>query len=269
MAKSRWVPMEIKNISIKIPQMADCYFDESSDGVRHIKSLPFLSVVQSVTGSYDIAIDDGEQFHTGRGGFFIAPSQITQDIIHHVDTDRKMQVRWIFLDVSINDSYLIDSLYDFPVILPKKEQEALNLLFDRLFGAKHICDRMSTCYQIVKLLLSVATEKPLKPRKELLEVLEYIKQNYQQNIQISDLAKIAKMSEANFYAVFRKYFNNSPISYINDYRLMIASGLLKNTQERIGMIAEQVGISDQLYFSKLFKRKYAVSPRVYQKNKDY
>ncbi len=261
--------MELNDIRIELHQMRESIAGKQVDNLNHIKSLPYLSLVQSVQGSYRIAIDDGDFFQTNSRGFFIAPAQAKQNIFHHTDANGTMHMRWIFLDILINESYPIDSLYDFPVVLPQNKKEALNLLFDRLFAAKHICDRMSICYEIVKLLLSVATEKPFKPKKELLDVLDYIKQNYRTSIRISDMAKVAKMSDSNFHSLFRKHFNTSPIAYLNDYRLMIASGLLKNTQDRIGTIAEQVGIPDQLYFSKLFKKKYAVSPKMYRKNKEY
>ena len=261
--------MKINQIDVKLQQVTESYGGPEADRVRHIKSLPYLSLVQSVEGSYSIAIDDGEVFSTGTEGFFIAPARARQNIVHHTSPRGRMHMRWIFLEVLINDSYPIESIFEFPVILPDPEKEKIKPLFDELFATEDACDRMSLSYQIVKILLSVAREKDITPRKEFLEVLDFIRENYQKNIRISHFAELTKMSEANFYAVFRKYFNSSPIAYLNDYRLMLASELLKNTNERIGTIAEQVGIPDQLYFSKLFKKKYAVSPKTYRRNKEY
>ena len=57
----------------------------------------------------------------------------------------------------------------------------------------------------------------------------------------------------------------SPIKYLNNYRLSVASDLLTKTNDSVKTIAEKVGINDQFYFSKLFKAKYFKSPQQYRK----
>ena len=65
------------------------------NGSCHTKVLPYLSVVQAVEGSYDIQLDNGKTYNTGNGGFFIAPSNVQQRIVHNVNpTSKKMVCRW-------------------------------------------------------------------------------------------------------------------------------------------------------------------------------
>ena len=71
------------------------------------------------------------------------------------------------------------------------------------------------------------------------------------------------------YTVFKKATGNSPVKYLNEYRLSVACELLHNTGDSIKSIAEKVGIPDQFYFSKLFKSKYSVSAQQYRKMKFY
>lgn len=72
------------------------------------------------------------------------------------------------------------------------------------------------------------------------------------------------MSESNFYAVFKKHMGVSPISYINHYRMSIAAERLLETNRTATEIGYSVGISDPLYFSKLFKKTYGITPRGYR-----
>ena len=61
------------------------------EGIRHIKVLPYLSVVQSVEGSYEFSLGKSEPTQTGDGGFFIAPANLRQTIVHHINKEsRKM-----------------------------------------------------------------------------------------------------------------------------------------------------------------------------------
>lgn len=241
------------------------------EGIHHVKSLPWLSVVQSVEGSYDIQIDDGPTYHTGTGGFFIAASQVTQRITHHCDPlTKKMYNRWIFLDVTVNQKYRLDHLFEFPTILPPAEKTAMNRLFDALFeNADDLCERMSLYYRIVKLLLLVAIPKKEVGNSELLKVIDFLHDRYAYPISVAELAKVAHMSESYLYSCFKKQFGISPIAYLNHYRLTIASDLLKQTDLPITRIAEEVGFQDPLYFSRLFRKAFRTSPREYRQSAVY
>lgn len=93
------------------------------DGVRHVKILPWLSVVQAQEGSYDVALGNQPAKSTGCCGFFTAPSGMQQTIVHHADpVSGRMCCRWIFLDVLINNAYSLDDLYDLP-LLPDASKE--------------------------------------------------------------------------------------------------------------------------------------------------
>ena len=57
----------------------------------------------------------------------------------------------------------------------------------------------------------------------------------------------------------------SPTQYILSLRMVNAQSLLENTDYKIGEIAEIVGHDNQLYFSRVFRKEYGVSPVQYRK----
>lgn len=69
--------------------------------------------------------------------------------------------------------------------------------------------------------------------------------------------------------LFRKEVGITPRQYLTERRLENAAHTLALTGggQNIAQIARQCGFNDPLYFSKLFKRQYGVSPKFYQPSK--
>ena len=257
--------MTLQRIDIKYAK--ENSLTTKTDGLCHTKILPRLSLVQATEGSYTIQLGNQKPQSTGCGGFFIAPAGVQQTITHHTDpATQKMSGRWIFLDAVINKTYRTDFLYDFPVVIPKAEGERLNALFDTLFATKDIFDRYSCYYQTLKILLGeLATPKNTRIQASMQSALEHIQKNFASEIRIEDLARSAHMSPSNLFAVFKKEFGISPITYVNQYRLSMAAEYLLEKDASVTEIALMAGFHDALYFSKMFHKLYQVSPREYRK----
>ena len=241
------------------------FYSVNNEGVKHVKVLPYLSIVQSVEGSYDISLGGGEALQTGDGGFFIAPSNVQQTIVHHVNKKSgKMSARWIFIDVEVNKTVPLDLLYQFPVVVNDNLKSELNALFERIFETDDIWQNYGDCYALFGHLLKIAIPIPYKTHRGVQSTVTYINENYSHEITIKALANIAKMSESNFYAAFKKQMGLSPIAYLNNYRLSIAADMLTDTSDTVSEISYSVGFNDPLYFSKLFKKTYGITPKEYR-----
>lgn len=256
--------MEITSANIKYFKKSG--FDSvSNEGETHVKILPYLSVVQSVEGNYDIALGNGNLEHTEEGGFFVAPSGVKQHIVHHTNKKSgKMTCRWIFIDVEVNKTFSLDALYRFPVVINDDGKDKLNELFNRIFSTNNVWDNYSDCYKLLGCLIQMATPLKNETPSGVQKAISYTKEHYREQITVSVLAKIANMSESNFYAAFKKHIGNSPIAYLNNYRLSIAADRLILTNQTISEIGYSVGIIDALYFSKLFKKTYGIPPTKYR-----
>lgn len=99
----------------------------------------------------------------------------------------------------------------------------------------------------------------------LVRLLEEIGKNPQQNWNfIREAAKI-NVTQIHFRRLFKQFCGLPPQQYLLERRLRMAADLLINNYTPISDVAIQTGFSDIFYFSRAFKRKYAISPLAYRK----
>ncbi len=102
-------------------------------------------------------------------------------------------------------------------------------------------------------------------RDKLTSLIYYISNNYYKKITSEDMASVCYMNKSHFCRFFKKSLGKSPIEFLNDYRIEKACELLAETNMTITEIAFSVGFEDINYFSRVFKRKKAVSPTEYKR----
>lgn len=94
--------------------------------------------------------------------------------------------------------------------------------------------------------------------------LKFIDHNSEKDIKINDIAKYIGINRSYLTKIFKKCLNISPQHYLVNYRLDKACSLLKTTSLPVNSVANMVGYSDPLTFSKVFKVFYNVSPSTYR-----
>lgn len=216
------------------------------------KSLPMLSVVQSVRGSYGITLDGGEEAVTGDMGVFVAPRQVTQRIRHMPAPDGTMDAHWVFLDVEINRLYKLDDLYDFPLLLPASCNAEIAELIRAVREGRDLFARLPALHRMVEILMECGTPKPHVP-EEITRLRSYVENHYASPITPDDLSRVLHCSRSSVYRRFREYFGVSPSHYVNAVRIRRARFLLTETDRPVGEIAADVGLPDIFYFSRLFR----------------
>ena len=258
--------MDIRTIDVENYHATEAVFIE--DGLFHKKSLPVLSVVQSVEGSYAIGIDTERQVQTGTMGVFIAPPEKIQYITHCVDpVTQVMRAQWIFLDVIINGYYRINDMFEFPVLLPGEYQSKVYEIIKNVTANKNICDNLSEIYQLIKILIDISTPKTVKSKTEMLvnEIENYIRNHYSEKITATQISEHFSLSVPSVFKYFKRFLGKSPANFINDVRLSQAALFLETTDMPISSICQEIGFDDTFYFSRLFKIKYGISPSIYRK----
>ncbi|MBE7043007.1 MAG: AraC family transcriptional regulator [Ruminococcaceae bacterium] len=101
--------------------------------------------------------------------------------------------------------------------------------------------------------------------KRISDILTYISANYHTKLTTNALAERFHLTDHYFCCFFKNETGQSPIDYINRYRIEKSTILLKNSDQSITNIAQKVGFDDSNYFSRIFKRYIGITPREYRK----
>lgn len=92
-----------------------------------------------------------------------------------------------------------------------------------------------------------------------------ISYNYNSGLTIEKLADILHINASYFTRIFKKEIGISPKRYILTKQITRAKELLASTDASVFEIANSVGFSDQLYFSRVFSKFEKISPSEYRK----
>lgn len=96
-------------------------------------------------------------------------------------------------------------------------------------------------------------------------IMDYINNHYAESIQLDEIANIVGLSKSICCKEFKKVMGYTIFNYLMNYRLIMATKLLLQTDESITEIAYKTGFSNSSYFIKNFKLKTGKSPSSYRK----
>ena len=103
--------------------------------------------------------------------------------------------------------------------------------------------------------------------EDITKAINFIKKNYHVVLSVEDIAKHVELSKSYLTKKFSAYTGNSPINYLNKYRVEKSLYLLQHTQKSVKEIALELGFTDPNYFCKVFRKATGMSPGIFQKNK--
>lgn len=135
-------------------------------------------------------------------------------------------------------------------IRPMSEQLAMNLL-ERL---------LIRCYEVS----SLADHAPMDHR--ILEACQILSASLSAEVSIEELAEQVFLSPSRLAHLFRDQVGVSIVRWREDQRIIRAKLLLQTTPLPVAVIGQQTGYDDQLYFSRVFKKRVGVSPSEYRKS---
>jgi AraC-like DNA-binding protein len=96
------------------------------------------------------------------------------------------------------------------------------------------------------------------------KVISYVEGRYRASLEVSELARIACLSESQFRKRFVKLFKIPPSKFINRIRVQTAAKLLLSSDDPIAEIALQCGFCDQSYFTRQFSSFFGLTPKRYR-----
>lgn len=171
---------------------------------------------------------------------------------------------------SVLKEFGISSRYFYVGKAPRAE-EFFRRMIEEYFLKRPFSDKLcgSYLYSILGLLgrkRIFFDDNSVRASNRIEQVCRKIIRNYGTDIDISEYAAECNISKSRFLHLFKESTGTSPQNYIISIRIKKACELLENTDLSILKVAEQVGICDQNYFSRLFKKHTGISPTEYRKN---
>lgn len=187
-------------------------------------------------------------------------------------------IRFYFLDLKGQINYFIPE----PGIPEKQNISKLDSEFDYLFRKvyKESVHEKLGSKQIIESLLLYMTwllRRNLNMKNELqtdkvgyhVEIvstaISYLKNNVDKNITLKELGTYCCISQDYLSHIFKDITGISPLQYELRLKMDEAKSMLNNTSLSINDIGNKLGFSDQLYFSRAFKKIVQLSPSKYRK----
>lgn len=93
--------------------------------------------------------------------------------------------------------------------------------------------------------------------------LQYIKENYQRDLSLADIAGIVYVTPNYLSRVFKEEMGVNFVDWLNQFRVEKAKVLLLEAGMKSYEVAEKVGYSDYKYFSYIFKKYTGCTPKEY------
>lgn len=98
---------------------------------------------------------------------------------------------------------------------------------------------------------------------QIARVQAYIDEHIAQQIRVTDLAAIARLSAGHFSRRFRASFGERPLVHVARRRVEFAQGLMINSRSPLALLALDAGFCDQAHFTRVFKKTTGASPRAW------
>lgn len=122
-------------------------------------------------------------------------------------------------------------------------------------------ENVSQCGIYAKELLEKIVQESTPPNvKVVREAVQYLHDHYQEQISLSDMAKISCLSAEYFCRVFKEETGQNFSTYLMVLRLKKARELLLGTDLKIHKVASMTGYETAGYFSKIYKKYYGITP---------
>lgn len=141
---------------------------------------------------------------------------------------------------------------------------------DRLNQIHTLAELKQWLLRLFAMVLNYQENSRSQRKKPLVDqARSIIEENYSRpELSLREISERMYINPCYLSKVFKQETNYSLIEYIRDYRLEKAVQIMNEAKEKaINEISTAVGYIDPLYFSKIFKNKYGLSPQKYIRKK--
>jgi YesN/AraC family two-component response regulator len=152
-------------------------------------------------------------------------------------------------------------------IMPRIRQLTQKHSFDSVLELMSILHDLSTSRNMRTLShISYNKETPPYNSRRIENIMAYVNSNFNQNISLSDAAKIAGMTEVSLSRFFKLRTGKTFVDTLNEVRLGHASRMLIETTNSVNEIAYKCGFNNMSNFNRIFKKKKDSTPKDFRQS---
>lgn len=171
-----------------------------------------------------------------------------------------VEYMWLISHTEFNSGNAVSCYIDLP-----NPEEIFNITEDgkgELYQNVRINARL--CY-LLSFYIQNFPSKNDEFNRYVLTATKYIELNFRNSsFTATDVSNYLKLDRSYLYKLFKSEMGMSVHDYINKLRISRAASLLSTSNLTIKNIANESGFSDQMYFSRLFKKKKNLTPSQYR-----
>lgn len=93
----------------------------------------------------------------------------------------------------------------------------------------------------------------------------YIRQNYAGSLSLEQTAEVVDLNPEYLSRIFKEEVGATFTAFLTDIRMKKAAGLLRDTNQKVNKVGQEVGYPNVSYFSTLFKKTYGLNPFEYRR----
>lgn len=125
--------------------------------------------------------------------------------------------------------------------------------------------RLSKCSYTTLSEASFVDDIPHEHNNRITKVHDFIEQSFARKIYLKEVADLVNMSEQSFSRFFNKMMGRSFFTFLNEYRINMASRMLLYSDKSVSQISYDCGYESPPFFFKKFNEVYEISPTKYRK----
>jgi AraC-like DNA-binding protein len=230
-------------------------------------------LIYCIEGSGWVQIGD-EKYIISSGDFFIVPQKIPHS--YAANEDHEWTIYWIHYKGKVFDAIsnlIVKELngYKGSISFSSKRVELFEEIYSNLERGYSIENlyyaNMCSWYYLSSFLFKnkFSVTAPVVNKDVSGIAIDFMQNHLNQILTLTEIAQSVNLSVSHFAAIFHKRTGFAPIEYFNHLKIQKATQYLQFTKDRVKEIANNLGIEDSYYFSRLFKKLMGISPNEYRK----
>lgn len=138
--------------------------------------------------------------------------------------------------------------------------------FERILSILHILNELALSDEFKVLNAEgFSLETEVKDNDRINIIFNYVKNNFQEDIPLTEIADTVSMTVPSFCRYFKKITNKTFVQFVNERRLVHASKLLTEQTMSITEVCFECGFNNFSHFNKSFKAFTGQNPSEYRK----